>query len=629
MSEHYQTRTEHTRSLEDAEKYKALETLQELGLLIPYSDVETYHGRVGGADDLSWGVDPTFANGANDSGNNNVNARATLYAASSDVAREFARARSGAYLESRVNQEYQKQIDAYNFDEREDWLKRVNDEQMRHWRELPAKQREHANPRIYKPSDLSVRWVAGDEIDRLKQDDPQRYQSIRRRAASDLSVSVHDMIADDTDAMVLDNSFKVMNLSDRDKLRYRKAIQEVLPGISDGAPLDFEDKDSLAAFRGVYEKGRYATYISVTDADEIARRAKISAATAQELAGAINAMKIIQLGDPVYVTRLLLDSKQSQITREIQSYKDADFKESPINLDYVERWLRESHIVGLKHRINSATIRRNVAAVSLFDLQKVDTKEAVANKQHATNRRLGSLAAGMEDVTRLDQPLLHLLEDAHAKPRALVEAAKKVGGFKSTYEADAGNWEGYTLEEHTETALRNFDENYADDLPVEMLAPMRLMLLAHDIGKPAAVANHDKHNQSQYNVRYADEFFTTLGIDGKLKALMVAVIGRGGGLSFDINVKNGGEQAQKAMDSFSRKTLEYYFGNKQITQNQIDGFQDMCEMLLVCDGGAYTSMAVTKRANGKGTYRNAASFNSSFEKPTGLGKRDLRLRKSK
>jgi len=35
MTEQLQTRTEHSRSIEDAEKFRALDTLKEVGLLVP------------------------------------------------------------------------------------------------------------------------------------------------------------------------------------------------------------------------------------------------------------------------------------------------------------------------------------------------------------------------------------------------------------------------------------------------------------------------------------------------------------------------------------------------------------------------------------------------------------------
>lgn len=67
-----QTRSEHSRSLEDAPRFRAIETLTELGLLIPVAELETYHGRVGVAGAPEWQVDTSFQNGGSDGVNNNV-----------------------------------------------------------------------------------------------------------------------------------------------------------------------------------------------------------------------------------------------------------------------------------------------------------------------------------------------------------------------------------------------------------------------------------------------------------------------------------------------------------------------------------------------------------------------------
>ncbi len=96
MSEQLQTRTEHSRSIEDADRYRALDTLKELGLLVPLTELETFHGRVGTKEEVAeWAVDPSFANGSNDSGNSNVNNRPTLYSGDKATAQEFADERAG------------------------------------------------------------------------------------------------------------------------------------------------------------------------------------------------------------------------------------------------------------------------------------------------------------------------------------------------------------------------------------------------------------------------------------------------------------------------------------------------------------------------------------------------------
>ncbi len=157
------------------------------------------------------------------------------------------------------------------------------------------------------------------------------------------------------------------------------------------------------------------------------------------------------------------------------------------------------------------------------------------------------------------------LQNAHAKPRAIVAAANEVPGFDKVFEADAGNWEGYTLEEHTEKILRNFDENFADRLPVELLAPMRLALVVHDLGKPAAAAQHQKHNQAQYNTEKASQFVNVLGIDANVKQFTLGLIGPGMELTTQTAVFGRDEQLQP-MRVFAREALGSLVGVTLVNQ---------------------------------------------------------------
>lgn len=94
-------RTEHSRSLEDAERLKAIDALVDLGIVTRLSDMELYHGRAAVRGER-WQIDPEFANGGNDSGNHNINARPTLYTGTRDVARRFAEMRSFGRLSSKA-----------------------------------------------------------------------------------------------------------------------------------------------------------------------------------------------------------------------------------------------------------------------------------------------------------------------------------------------------------------------------------------------------------------------------------------------------------------------------------------------------------------------------------------------
>jgi hypothetical protein len=133
----------------------------------------------------------------------------------------------------------------------------------------------------------------------------------------------------------------------------------------------------------------------------------------------------------------------------------------------------------------------------------------------------------------------------------------------------------------------------------------------------------------QYNVAQADDFLGKLGIDDTLKGLLLAIIAEGEELAFQIEVRGAGEPAKTAMKELATKTLKQFYDSEGVTDEQITGFTEMCKMLQVCDGGAYTSMAITRpTAIWGGRYRNAPSFNGSFAQPVGFGKRTIRLRKA-
>lgn len=108
-----QTRAEHSRSLEDAPHFQAIETLTELGLLIPVAELETYHGRVGVAGDPEWKVDPSFQNGGSDGANTNVNKVPTLYTGEEQLAQDFANARIPSVVKTMYWDTFRQQVRGY------------------------------------------------------------------------------------------------------------------------------------------------------------------------------------------------------------------------------------------------------------------------------------------------------------------------------------------------------------------------------------------------------------------------------------------------------------------------------------------------------------------------------------
>jgi len=542
-----QTRTEHSRSVEDAERYKALETLKEVGLLIPAAELETYHGRLAHKDEGEWSVDPTFSNAGNDTGNGNVHDRVGLYAADRETAKEIAEER------------------------------------------------------------LRTKKIASEDAD------------------EHFKVEVHNIISNDADATIIDFEFDETQLDEATQKKYHDALNTLRLPMSEGSPASFDNRDTI---RPVLDKiiaaqAQGKKYVTAEEIPDLAAEAGVNEDIALQLAASVNAGWLAGVKPATLVERLLGTSAGIATERITDGSEPKDL---PINLEYVQRYLQKNHIVGAKTTVTSATVNRTLKSVKLFDLEKTHTEAQLEATRHDTWKRLGGMATALsksEQSQPAEHLLLQVLGDVHAKPERIIAAAMEVPGFKEIFEKSTGNWEGFSLAEHTETVLRNFDINYADTLPVSFLKPMRLAIVAHDLGKPQA--NWEGVGQKAHNLKYAEAFFTKLDIDDRTKNLYLAMIGDGEELATDINLNKDPETAQAKLHDLAIKTLRAFNADGTVTDGQVEGFSEMCKMLQICDGGAYTSMATTRSR--KGMYRNAPTFNGSFAPPTDLSGQALRLRK--
>ncbi len=617
MPEKLVTRTEFSRSIEDAERYRAIETLKEVGLLISTSELETFHGRVGHRDDTAdWSIDPVFANGGNDSGNGNLNKRTTIYTSDKQTASEFAAARKKQLVNSSILNVFKDKVRNYTPEQRAEWLGRRK-ERLEWLDELNLSEKE--KERYF---DTEVMFEAHNLEEKLTKEDRLKVQG---EVGEGFHAEVHEIIPADSDATVIDETFKVNDLNDEQKKRYREALKSLSISITEGSPLDWDDRGSIESFA---ESAKHLNKLKIgtADIDIIAKESGLDRRVALQLASALNAYRATYV-DPKTLAATFLKSKLDIVEEKFTLGNEVVY--GPINLEYVQRYFRKAHIVGVRQIVNSVTINRKISSVSFFDLDKITSSKGLELERRATSRKIGEMAAvlgGIDISSQKSERLVRLLnEDLHAAPQELVKAAKQVEGYATIFEGKIGNWEGYTLEEHTETVLRNFDENYADKLPVEFIAPMRLSILVHHLGKPLEAEMTEKHKMKENNVTQAADFLSKLGVDEGLICLIHAVIGDGERYAFMMDVRGEGQQAVEAIRGLAKKTLEK-FGRKEVSDNLITGFIEMCRILQVCDGGAYTSMAITRKGEWRGRHRNAPSFNSSFAYPVGMGKRDLRLR---
>lgn len=628
MSQELQTRSEHSRSLEEADRFRAIHTLRELGLFLALEDLDSYHGRVGRDSETEpWNVDPSFTNGGDDSGNSNVNSRATLYTGSAQDAKDFAMERARIIIRPRFRKHFEDQARSYTPEQRHAWLARENQEKQDWWDSLNDEQRQRYpnGPEFYTIEDFERRiWAEGEHLAREASEEERK--AVWERESAGLRVEVHDIVSADPDAMILDFDFDITKLDEASQAIYSEALRAIMLPITEGSPLSFEHRHAAQPVFAAIQEAKN-TMVSSSDIAALAQNTGLDEAVVLQLASGYNALQIA-LQRPGYLANLLLDNSEDIVNADLTIADKT--QQVPVNLEYAARYFREAHVVGALQHVSSITLGRNIFAVSLFDLEKATTRQALHKQRQDTWRQLGHISTSLSSITRREtfeqNALLKLLLDPHAKPQKLIDAAKQIDGYEEIFDADTGTWEHFTLAEHTETVLRNFDENYADDLPVEMLAPMRLAIIAHDLGKPAATSTGQRHKEKEHNQVQANDFLTKLVIDQGLKDLLLAVIGDGADLAHQIQIRGAGPSAEKRMRTLAVNTITKVNGPEGVNEEQINGFVEMCKILQLCDGGAYTSMAITRKSSGFGRHRNAPSFNSSFAHPVGFGRRRIKLR---
>ena len=636
-----QTRTEHSRNVEDAPLYMALHDLADVGFLLQMAEVETVHGRAGMASDVDWHVDHSFR-----SPSANANARPALYVGGVEVAKDFADTRQDPERLRAYYELWDTAARQFKPEQRLAWVNKTNKELREQW-ELSPRPDAGSNfgfgfARQAVPQQYTVEDFDGKRFGRTVEGYATEAErdAMWQRVREGLRAVAYSIISDDTDSMILNLAFDDGALTQSDAEKYKQALGTLADRLSvtDGAPVNFDDAASLPELQK--ELSRHdGQILSDADIKKFAENIGVDEQVCQWTCAAHNAREVWR-SNPQELIRGGLDT-----SRDVGKCRvGTDGGEAPVNLEYVERLMRVAHIVGVQQNVESGTLGRTISVVSLFDLHRVNTKEYLDREKQDIWKRLGGTVSLASALTPA-QPAMHLsslleqfpngakkpkhhhvllreLGNAYAKPEALVAAAMKVEGFEELFTKDAGNWERYTLAEHTETVLRNFEENFADKVPVQLLLPMRLAILVHDLGKPAAAAKGQKHKQQTYNAKFAEQFMSKVGIDGRLSKLVVAIIGDGESAAADEYIYKNGKDSELQRQGVARKALREFSGLEAVPQEQITAFNEMCKILPICDGGAYTSMATTRTSDGSS--RNYPSFNGSFKSPSGLGKRDLK-----
>ena len=556
------TRSEFFNQQEDPSKIEAREKMESIGLFIPMSKLELYHGRDPNGDKEEWSVRSDFSNSDNNTGNWNVNAIDALNTGDFVTARDFAVERTLHKLRERSG------LDPFQFStKREEYRRQIR--------------------------------------------------------AGEIPIEIHRIISSDPNAIIISSEY-----SKSEQERISQAIIPLLPEILEGSPVDFKYRDTVPLFLETINEDfnlKNKGYVSQEEIPQILEKLKLRIQQSnnpqafidedfvKQVAGSINSRFLLRF-TPVSLIHKFAISKSDTFKAAFSSETGDIIRQLPINRDFIARFLKSNHIVGLKIRVDSATLGRNISNTILFDLTKVNTVEKIKQKEQTFEKVFGEFSQEMNKSLESSKshPLVKLLsENYYASPEEIIEEAKKVTGFENHFDKDAGNWEKFTLGEHTETVLRMFDETYADVLPAKLLPIMRLIILTHDLGKPEAAQEGKKNEQKGFNLKEGSRFLNELGIENNLKELILGIIGQGQEITSDVFVKKN--KKSNELRQYSRELLDKI---KKVGSGSLEGEEMaiyfMSFMLQNSDSGAYTDYAVTRRRGGL-WFRNYPSFNESLK----------------
>lgn len=446
-----------------------------------------------------------------------------------------------------------------------------------------------------------------------------------RASHSGLSPEVHRIISRDKDAKIIDLGFDIDSLDSSEKSNFKSAIRKTLPSITEGVPIDFSERETLENIspRDFLPNAQDGLFYD-DDIEQNANHLHLNKNFSHSLMSAMNTRKLLA-AYPKTIHDLMLAYMYDHDEIEVNAH--GVVKDLPISREYLANWFRRTHIVGCKMSVRSATLGGQIVDnYLLFDLEKVNTTAEEERRNKLLDRRLGKIARAAEKNQPSESRLVANLEnDYYIKPESILALAKETPGYREIFEADAGNWEKFTLEEHTETVLRLFDDNYADIMPASTLPIMRMALLVHDIGKSEAARQHDKQNQRAYNLYYAEDFMRKNKISSANQKLILSMIGTGSDYAASWGIDHDPEIDQ-AFFKFCKKTMQDYLGTKFVDKSTVTGFRDMLMVLQTCDSAAYTTMAVTRSAKNGVRYRNYGSFDESFEPFHGLTGHRVKLK---
>lgn len=362
-------------------------------------------------------------------------------------------------------------------------------------------------------------------------------------------------------------------------------------------PSFFEQSDFHLVYKEIVKLQNWEDddFITFNMLDNFCLKNNCSKKLAKKVAGIINAIK----------------SLNHNFTQALTyAFKCEEINNMPFDKEYILSWAKENNIIGFSQEFFVDKISPAQRVYTIFDKTAVGSEKQVLKRQNLKNRERKFFSV-VENLTA-DEKLEIFLKKSN--PQEIVDYCMnlpfeyKGRSYKQIFNLNANVIpENFIIAEHTETVLRVFDDSFKDRFPEELLPFIRLVIVCHDIGKGFTQYFKDP-NQKHYNEMVAKDYLTQLGVDKKIRELVLFIIGDSQRFTHKYIVERDIE-GRKLLELECNKVLQGL--GLDCDEDMILALTNICLTLQSCDGGAYTIYAVTRdrQNNIDAEYKN---FNERF-----------------
>lgn len=448
----------------------------------------------------------------------------------------------------------------------------------------------------------------------------------KKRATKNAIPEIHRIVTDDKDAMIYNQQFDFSNLSDKEK----EEVMQAFEGLVDYkmtvlTPITFEyRRTGNIIFEALKQKRieNGSNLLTENDIENVYKKlanteihdyeSPITYSIVYELASSINTNILFKYYPSELVHRYALENKD-----EIRNYISLNNINYPLNMNYIASVLSNSHIVGIKAKVNSLTLNKDITGFYIFDVDKVNTKKTMEEKYQDLFHNYHKISK-LFNSFNLDKKLIEIL---HQDPEYIMNNLAYNSMFEKNYKTHDGNWEGFTIGQHTETVLRAFDDSYKN-IPTEIKDIVKLAILTHDmdkgISRQKGLMGYEYQNQS------ANQFYDAINIPKKLQTILKFMISESQIYTSQYFIK----QDKEGIVNLKKRCTEIL--NSLVhkpSSDMINGLMNMCIMLQTCDSGAYTRYGITRDEKTNCFYRNGNDrFTQTFKNPPDIASRKLILK---